>query len=319
MAPGCERTHPNYEFSFASIWSTASPDTYYGMCGTSSSAPIVSGTIALMWEQFRKEDSNASPLPSTFKAILIHTADDINLPGPDFRSGYGRINTEAAIDLIVGACPNSVILEDEVSTDEVDSYRLYVPPGIVDMKVTLVWDDEAGTPGAAKELINDLDVNLVDPCGVAHYPWLLDHNNPANPATTGIDRLNNMEQVYVTTPLAGTWTINVTGYSVPNPVQDYSLVYQIEDGDSIADWKDNCPWAYNPEQNDVDADGIGDICECDRANIDHSDTVDFEDYSILALNWSLTGPCLQADLNRDESVGFKDLAQIAQHWLSYCD
>jgi len=152
---------------------------HYGMCGTSCAAPVVSGTIALIWEQFRKEDSNAAPLPSTFKAILVHTANDINLPGPDFRSGYGRINATAAIDIIIGACPNSVIIEDAVSTDEVDSYSLYVPPEIANLKATLVWDDEPGTPGAAKELINDLDVNFVDPCGVVHYPWLLDHDNPA--------------------------------------------------------------------------------------------------------------------------------------------
>jgi len=35
------------------------------------------------------------------------------------------------------------------------------------------------------------------------------------------------------------------------------------DGDSVADWYDNCPNAFNPTQSDCDGDGIGDACETD--------------------------------------------------------
>ena len=76
---------------------------------------------------------------------------------------------------------------------------------------------------------------------------------------------------------------------------------------------------YNPDQNDFDMDGIGDICECDTANIDRLGLVNSEDYAMFAGSWSLTGPCLQGDTNRDDSVDIWDLAQIAQHWLSYCN
>ncbi|MHB8633244.1 MAG: thrombospondin type 3 repeat-containing protein [Thermoplasmatota archaeon] len=35
------------------------------------------------------------------------------------------------------------------------------------------------------------------------------------------------------------------------------------DGDGIPDKKDNCPNAYNPDQADLDGDGIGDVCDSD--------------------------------------------------------
>ena len=62
-----------------------------------------------------------------------------------------------------------------------------------------------------------------------------------------------------------------------------------DDYDSIGNACDNCPAIYNPDQTDSDEDGIGDTCECYAANIDG------------------VGP-----------VNFKDLAQLAQHWLKDC-
>ncbi|MHB8634618.1 MAG: thrombospondin type 3 repeat-containing protein, partial [Thermoplasmatota archaeon] len=35
------------------------------------------------------------------------------------------------------------------------------------------------------------------------------------------------------------------------------------DGDGVPDQKDNCPSVYNPDQSDIDGDGIGDVCDSD--------------------------------------------------------
>jgi hypothetical protein len=91
------------------------------------------------------------------------------------------------------------------------------------------------------------------------------------------------------------------------------------DDDGIAGSSDNCPYHYNPGQEDSDGDGIGDICECDAANIDGINPVDLNDLSILTNNWVSTDPDLQGDTNRDWIVNFEDFAQIAQHWLEECE
>lgn len=44
------------------------------------------------------------------------------------------------------------------------------------------------------------------------------------------------------------------------------------DGDGILDPEDNCPFDYNPDQNDSDEDGIGDVCD-DNPNAPTWDTV----------------------------------------------
>jgi hypothetical protein len=48
------------------------------------------------------------------------------------------------------------------------------------------------------------------------------------------------------------------------------------DNDSLPNWDDNCPYAFNPNQNDVDGDGFGDTCDTcpnDPVNDIDGDTV----------------------------------------------
>ena len=93
------------------------------------------------------------------------------------------------------------------------------------------------------------------------------------------------------------------------------------DVDGIGDLCDNCPIDHNPDQTDSDEDGIGDLCECDAANIDGVDPVNFIDFAILALNWLLTDSNIinpASDTDGDGSVDCWDLAQLVEHWLAVC-
>jgi hypothetical protein len=38
------------------------------------------------------------------------------------------------------------------------------------------------------------------------------------------------------------------------------------DGDDVPDYQDNCPTVYNPDQADIDLDGIGDVCDYCQGN-----------------------------------------------------
>jgi hypothetical protein len=191
-------------------------------------APAVSGISGLIIEQYRTS-YGSDPLPSTVKALLIQTAVDLDdstvyyNPGPDYASGYGRVDAQAAVDEIIAWR----VREDQVSHGQTDSFTFDVPSGTPSFKVTLVWDDEPGAVNASPALVNNLDLVLVEPNGTTtHLPWVLDPANPSNNATTGTDSVNNVEQVQVVNPLTGTWEARVIGTSLPAGPQQYSLVGQ---------------------------------------------------------------------------------------------
>ena len=97
-----------------------------------------------------------------------------------------------------------------------------------------------------------------------------------------------------------------------------AIAIRDSDGDDVLDPNDNCMYVQNPSQADTDNDGIGDLCECDAANIDTIDPVDFEDFTMLVLDWLSSGTDLVGDTNRDGSVNAQDLLQVTEHWLSNC-
>ncbi|MDD5555869.1 MAG: S8 family serine peptidase [bacterium] len=196
---------------------------YRTMSGTSMASPTTAGVIALMLEQYRITYGTAVAfLPSSAKALLIHTAADLGPAGPDFRFGYGRIDAVAAADRIIARD-----LREEPATvhDETRDYAVTVAPGTPELRASLAWDDPPGTLMAVRKLVNDLDLELVAPGGAVHRPWVLDPANPSDTATTGADNLNNQEQVVVSGPAAGVWTVRVRASALPEPPQAYSIVF----------------------------------------------------------------------------------------------
>ena len=64
---------------------------------------IGAGVIALMLQQYRDTYTTTNEfLPSTAKAVLMNTATDLGNPGPDFQFGYGHVDAQAAVDVIIG-------------------------------------------------------------------------------------------------------------------------------------------------------------------------------------------------------------------------
>jgi uncharacterized repeat protein (TIGR01451 family) len=148
-------------------------------------------------------------------------------PGPDFASGYGRVDAQAAVDAIQA----QQVREGEISNGQTDAYTLTVPADTSMLQVTLAWDDVPGTPNALLALVNNLDLALVEPDGsTTHFPWVLDPASPTNHATRGVDNINNVEQIEVDYPTAGTWALRVSGTHVPQGSQLYSLVSSTSPG-----------------------------------------------------------------------------------------
>ncbi len=219
VAPGCEAR------GGGAIWSTLPGNRYGGACGTSMAAPSVSGAMALILEDARNRYGK-DPLPSTIKALLLHSARDLGASGPDYAHGYGLIDARAAIDLHRGDTSDNHVFEHTIlQQGDRQMYRLNVPSGAKVLKLTLVWDDYPADPLAGKALVNDLDLVVTGPHGEQYYPWTLDPLSPEKPADrTRTDHTNNVEQVLVESPAEGPWVVTVWGTTVPQPQQTYSLV-----------------------------------------------------------------------------------------------
>lgn len=184
-------------------------------------APTVSGLAALLLEDFRLQfPSRPDFLNSTLKVLLAHNAQDIGNTGPDYQSGYGSVRIQSTIDFM----RSDSFFEDQVSGGGMLSTTVEVNPGDTELKVTLAWDDVAGTPNVSPALVNDLDLRVFSPTGTRHFPWTLDPLNPALAAVqTGEDHINNVEQVVVGAPEAGVWVVEVVGTAVPVGTQTFSL------------------------------------------------------------------------------------------------
>jgi len=195
--------------------------TYATMSGTSMAAPIVTGTLALLAELHQQTWPDAEPpLPSTWRTILCHTAEDLWQDGPDYRYGWGLLDAPAAAEFTV----SHDWIEASLTSGDLASYVIEIDGASAPLRVTLAWDDIPAVAGTIETLVNDLDLLLVDPSGTLWSPWTLDPANPNQPAQPGTDHVNTIEQVVVADPEPGTWTVYVSGTSISEPVgQTFSL------------------------------------------------------------------------------------------------
>ncbi len=205
-------------------------------CGTSLAAPAVSGTIALLLQDWRQHlgsgFEDARLLPALVKAALIHTSRDLGAEGPDYRYGFGAVDAQALIDFeraagldALGGPGLKVWGTEQLSQSQADGFLLTVPTGIGELKASLAWDDFAAAPFATVALVNDLDLELLAPNGTVYRPFVLDPANPHLAATTGVNVVDNQEQVLMKNPQPGVWIVRVLGTSVPEGPQSYGLTY----------------------------------------------------------------------------------------------
>ncbi len=214
--PGCQSNGDGGVTS-----TTSGSDTEYGVaCGTSMSGPTLAGLGALVLQDYRAQFGGSDPTNAMMKVWFCQSAADVEQPGPDYRTGYGSARVVDTIDhMRTGNWDNGTLDHQDATL-----YDVNVAGGASELKITMAWDDVAGTPNVVGSLVNDLDLVVIAPDGTRHFPWTLDHLAPDdNAAQDKEDHLNNIEQVRVSNPTAGTWRVAVVGSSVPSGPQDFAI------------------------------------------------------------------------------------------------
>lgn len=204
------------------------------LSGTSMACPTAAGAAALLREYFstgfypsgRKNGADSlETSASLVKAVLLNGTLPLPSPGAfgngDY--GWGRVFLDNNLffdgdsrKLRVWSLANT----EGLLTGETRSFTVAVPAG-QELRVTLVWADPEGTLGAARVLVNDLDLSA---SGVSHT-WLGNVLDPASGESAeggAADHANNVEQVRLSNPAAAAYTITVTARDVPGNGRPYT-------------------------------------------------------------------------------------------------
>lgn len=221
------RIKPEISAQGTNVISSYPVNTYVPGTGTSMASPAVAGGLTLLYQRYKELHSQQNPKNGLMKAILCNGGTDQGNDGPDYKYGFGWMNLLRSVKMIESESYKSGSIATSVTPQ---IYPIEIPANTAKVKVMLYWNDPAPSSLSGKNLVNDLDLTVINPSAGTIFPKLLDPTpaNVNNPATNGADHINNIEQVVIDSPVAGTYQINVKGTAVnQNGTQEYFVVYDI--------------------------------------------------------------------------------------------
>jgi hypothetical protein len=234
------RIKPDIVANGISLFSTTSGnDTSYGTKGgTSMASPSVAGSVGLLQQHYRNLRGTYM-YASMLKGLVLHTADEAGNRGPDYKYGWGLMNTSRAAE-VVSQVPADRFFYDTLQNQESQEFVLFSRGEPV--RITMAWTDPAGnvpTPQlnpTQRILVNDLDIRLVRQVdGKVFRPWVLDPANPSAPAQTGDNNLDNVEQIYLEQAMTGFYTLQVSHKTaLSNSRQPYAMLITGLETDFVA-------------------------------------------------------------------------------------
>jgi len=206
------------------------------MSGTSMASPAAAGMAALVRQYYADGNyptgapvasDGFAPSAALIKATLLNSTQTMTGTGvggvPDNCQGWGRVLLDDTL-FFTGQARKLLAFDDagfpQAGTGQFKRFAVTVGAG-QPLRVTLAWTDFPSTPAASINLDNDLDLQVSGPSGAFLGNVFSGSESAAGGAE---DRLNNVEQVTVLAPVAGTYTVTVRAFNVPSSAQPFALV-----------------------------------------------------------------------------------------------
>lgn len=185
-----------------------------GFSGTSAATPVAAGLAAIIAQAYREDHWHTNPFrllpsPALLKTLLIASAQPLEGEPYGSEMGWGIANPSNLIN------NNSIFTFDqdlELQTGQSWSRKVRFVPGS-DPRISLAWTDPPALPGVSSALVNDLDLIIIAPNGTIYRGnQFFNTNWVANPSAR--DSSNNVENIFLSNPSEGDWTIIVNASSI---------------------------------------------------------------------------------------------------------
>ncbi|MBK9128236.1 MAG: S8 family serine peptidase [Phycisphaerales bacterium] len=273
------RIKPDLAHFYDSVDTTANTsDTAYrtNFGGTSAATPITAGAFGILFQMWHEgvwpghgggaTVFDSRPKMATAKALMINGAYQyaVSASEPGYtdltrvRQGWGMANLE---NLYNDRLQTFIVNEtDPVLPLGRRVYYTRIAPGAAKLKATMVYTDLPGNPSVqTQHRVNDLSLRVTAPGSTAFY-WGNNGLSSTRWSTPGgsANTKDNVENVFVQTPGAGFWKVEVIGSEIvqdarpesPNVIDaDFALV--VNGGSTFRPGDANCDGVINFD--DIDA------------------------------------------------------------------
>ena len=224
------RIKPDIAGDGSSIFSTSSTTdkSYSVSSGTSMATPGVTGALLLL-QQYNEQLYGTYMKAATLKGLVLHTADDVAELGPDYKMGWGIMNSKNAAEVLRNKAYNSHMEETSLEQGQTFSFTVTADAS-EQLMASISWTDSASeyvNRGTLNDptpaLVNDLDIRITQN-GTEFFPWILDPTHPSSASKKGDNRVDPFERIEI--PNAqGTYIITVTHKgNLEHRVQDFSFL-----------------------------------------------------------------------------------------------